>query len=246
MPIRLLRNFKTTAVLTLGLVGPAFGFFAGNHDCGMIGDGGYGPFDYRTHEPADIRRVERAHFPIHVENLTRGQSTAFPAGDIDYILRAFPNHHRALLAMANAEFKFKADPPPGARYAVQCWYERAILFRPDDSKAYMLYGIYLLRKNRVQEAIKVLEKGNSIGGRDANSYYNLGLAYFTVKDYDKALASAHEAYRMGFPLPGLRDKLKRVGKWVDLPPVESAPAQKPAEAAGAPDTAPAESAEPGK
>ena len=31
--------------------------------------------------------------------------------------------------------------------------------------------------------------------------------------YDKALASAHRAYGAGFPLPGLKNKLKRAGKW---------------------------------
>jgi len=41
----------------------------------------------------------------------------------------------------------------------------------------------------------------------------MGLIYFDLKDYDKALSFAHRAYGSGFPLPGLRDKLKKVGKW---------------------------------
>ena len=42
---------------------------------------------------------------------------------------------------------------------------------------------------------------------------DLGLAYADLKQYDKALESAHRAYGAGFPLPGLKNKLKRAGKW---------------------------------
>jgi hypothetical protein len=34
-----------------------------------------------------------------------------------------------------------------------------------------------------------------------------------MKQFDKSLESAHRAYALGFPLPGLREKLKRAGKW---------------------------------
>ena len=48
---------------------------------------------------------------------------------------------------------------------------------------------------------------------DANIHYNLGLALIEVGRVDDALMHAQLAYKAGFPLPGLREKLKRMGKW---------------------------------
>jgi tetratricopeptide (TPR) repeat protein len=52
-----------------------------------------------------------------------------------------------------------------------------------------------------------------LGEDTANMHYNIGLAYFELRDYDKALAHAKKAYEQGFTLPGLRDKLTQAGKW---------------------------------
>ena len=48
---------------------------------------------------------------------------------------------------------------------------------------------------------------------DMNVQYNLGLAYFRLKDYDKALFHAQRAYARGAQLPGLERMLRNVGKW---------------------------------
>jgi len=57
----------------------------------------YGPFDYlqRADFPGELAVVEDNHFDEGVESLKKGMSTS-PIGDIDYTLRAWPNHHRAL------------------------------------------------------------------------------------------------------------------------------------------------------
>jgi hypothetical protein len=52
-----------------------------------------------------------------------------------------------------------------------------------------------------------------LGEDNPNTNYNIGLIYFDLKDYEKSLSFAQRAYGSGLPLPGLRDKLKRVGKW---------------------------------
>jgi hypothetical protein len=194
----------------------------GYNDCGQLGDG-YGPFDYRTAPMNERKTVESFHFTREVENLTRGNTTSTPAGDIDYTLRAFPNHHRALRAMMNAGLKAKTEKPSGSRYTISCWFERAIVFAPDDGTVYMLYGTYLLRRGNAEAAIRRFNQAQEFSSGDANLEYNLGLAYFSAKDYEKALQHAHEAYRLGFPLPGLRDMLDRAGKWRDAPPGSASP-----------------------
>lgn len=193
----------------------------------------YGPFDYRT-EKSKLGIVEGAHFLPFVENLTRGNTSTTPGGDIDYTLRASPNHHRALLAMIKLASREKRDKPIGTRYTIACWLDRAERFAPDDAMVKTIYGTYLLQRGKGSEGAKKLEEALELAGDNVNIHYNLGLAYVDLKDYDKALASAHKAYQLGFPLPGLRNKLKKVGYWRELPPkavlTEEAPAR-PIEAA---------------
>lgn len=180
--------------------------------CGSL-DNGFGPFDYRTASQFTRYRVEHYHFTEQVATLTHGQSGESIGGDIAYTLRAFPNHIRALMAMAELARRQKRDPPTGSPYTVECWFQRAEEFRPDDGQVYLAYGVALLQRGKQSAAIAQLEKALELLPNDANAEYNLGLAYFDRKEYDKALAHAKKAYALGFPLPGLREMLKREGQW---------------------------------
>lgn len=175
----------------------------------------FGPFDYHASPPERRNLVENAHFTQDVERLRRGQSTAVIGADIHYTLMVFPNHPRALLAMSNLAQKEKLAKPAGSGFTVDCWFDRAVRFRDEDATVRMLFGIYLLKTNRAEQAVVQLEKASEFEGENANLAYNLGLAYFDLHDYKKSLAFAHQAYEQGFPLPGLRNKLKRAGKWSD-------------------------------
>lgn len=181
--------------------------------CGQL-ENAYGPFDYRT-QRKELEIVEGAHFTPIVERLERGTTSTTAGGDIDYTLRASPNHHRALKAMMDLARKEKRDPPAGTRYSVSCWFMRGEAYRPDDPMVKVLHGVFLLRSGKKTEAVTKLEQAASLDSGDANIQYNLGLAYFDVGQHEKALQSAHRAYAAGFPLPGLREKLKRAGKWAE-------------------------------
>jgi len=194
---------------------------AGPNVCGELGNG-YGPFDYRTEHGEPKALVEGAHFKPQIEALISGKTSDSTAGgDIDYTLRAFPNHHRALLAMIRLGEKEKTDKPSGSRYTVECWLERAIRFRPDDGIARMVYVNYLTKKGRVAEATRQLEVVAAATDDNSFTQYNIGMLYFDLKNYDRALTQAHRAMALGFPRTGLRDRLRSVGKWVDAPTVES-------------------------
>lgn len=182
--------------------------------CGDLSNA-YGPYDYRTATEAQKHLVEKTHFPTHVEHLQRRATGSF-GGDIDYTLRAFPNNPRALLAMMKLGAKERALRPQGARWPVECYFDRAVRFAPDDPAVRTVYGLYLISTGQRQAAERELETAREalkkLGG-DRNLSYNLGLAYFNLGNYDAALEQAKTAYALGFPLPGLREKLKRVGKW---------------------------------
>lgn len=181
----------------------------------------YGPIDYRVATPDQLELVETRHFTGNVESLKSGER-GYLAGDIDYTLRAFPNHPRALMSMMKLSLRDKTLQPPGAKYSVTCYFERAERFQPDDPVVKMLFGIYLSKTGHADEALKKFQEAERLGGDNANVLYNLGLEYFNLKRYDEALDFAHKAYARGFPLPGLRDMLKRAGRWKDAAPKQVA------------------------
>lgn len=185
-------------------------------ECGSLDNNRIGPWDYRSSD--QLGHIERAHFNSSVEFLRRGQTSMTPGGDMAYILRVFPNHHRALMATVKFAQKTKKNPPPEMSYTVECWFERAERFKPDDAMVKTIYGIYLIQSGKAKNGAEQLEAAAELAGDNGNIRYNLGLAYFQLKQYDLALDNAHRAYRLGFPLPGLRNMLQRAGKWRDVAP----------------------------
>lgn len=181
--------------------------------CGNPFQTGTGPWDYRTASAAQRALVENRHFTADVRAMRGAGTTKHLAADIGYTLRVFPNHHQALMTMSDWALKTRQNPPQGSEFTVECWFERALIFAPDDAMVKTVYGTALIKRGKAKEAIAQLEAALQQAGNNANVHYNLGLAYFDVKDYAKALESAHAAYRLGFPLPGLKNKLQRVGAW---------------------------------
>jgi len=213
-------------LLTSALVlGGSMGAQAGEVDCGSLKNH-YGPFDYRTASTDTKHGVESYHFTPKVENLIGGQNTYTPGGDMAYTLHVFPNHHRALMSLIKLAKKQNTTKPREMRYSVLCYFDRAERFAPNDATVRVLHGIYLMQISQHRDATKKFEEAIEHAGDNANVYFNLGLAYFELKDYDRALDNAHKAYRLGFQLPGLRNKLEKAGKWKELPQAQNEAAPK--------------------
>jgi tetratricopeptide (TPR) repeat protein len=196
--------------------------------------GQYGPYDFRK----DLDRlpiVLGAHFTPEVEALIRGRTSTTPGADIDYTLRAIPNHHRALLSMMRLGDKERSPKVIGATYTVECYFDRGIRFAPDDQIVRMLYATYLTEHRRNKEALAQLQAVQTMAGDSPFTHYNLGLLFFELKEYDLALAEAHQAMALGHPQPGLRDKLHGVGRWTEPPAAPAAPAAVSAASAPAAD-----------
>ena len=192
-------------------------------ECGELANA-YGPFDYRT-SGNKLVIVEMHHFTPDVQALRAG-ATGKIGADIDYTLRASPNHHRALIAMADLARKTNTSQPVGAHYTVACYFDRAIRFAANDPMVRLIYGTNLLREGKQQEALKQLKLASSMDPDNANVHYNLGLLYLDLKDYPKARESAHRAYELGFSLPGLKKMLQDAGQWES--PAASTASNRPA------------------
>ena len=210
----------------------AFALSASAQECGPLrGPGQYGPYDYRT-DKDKLPVVEDHHFTPVVETLVRGQEGSL-GSDLDYTLRAFPNHSRALVAMMKLGDKEKTARPAGANYPVECYFERAMQFRPTDRAVRVIYAGYLGKTGKKTEAINQLLGVQEMDG-PKNPYvpYEIGLLYFDLGDFEKSLAFAHRANREGATLEGLKNRLLKAGKWRD-PPADAAPAARRRSAAQA-------------
>ena len=204
--------------------------------CGSL-ENAYGPYDYRTDRGNRLYLVESAHFTPVVESLISGLSGPLGA-ELDYTLRAFPNHHRALISVRRYGQKTKLPQPPNLRYTVECYFARALQFRPDDTTVRMLYAGYLYQNNRPDEAATQLERTSFDAKESGFTQYNIGLVHLEAQQYDKALVQAHRAIALGFTRPDLKDRLVAVGRWrepeVPAPPeaAASGPVPLPVDAPG--------------
>ena len=208
-------------------------------DCGRPGDspGRFGPFDYRA-AGLDQERwlVESAHFTLYMEDMAlygfssrqartggSGEEAAgwsLVGGNLDYTLYAFPNHSRALYAMAIWQERTKKEDPIGLQGALQgsrmlpaeCYFQRAVGYTPDDPLVFHAYGAYLQKIGQLTKAADQYKRAIELNPNAPEPHYNLGLLYFQLGDYANASLHADRAYALGYPLPGLKRKLASVGR----------------------------------
>jgi tetratricopeptide (TPR) repeat protein len=169
--------------------------------CGELDpEGQFGPYDYaNSSDRKNLPIVEQFHFTPGVENLISGNTT-YIGGDLDYVLRAFPNHYRALESMAKLSLREKTLRPEGAKWVMECYFDRAIRFRPADGMVRLIYGNYLQRLGgRQDDVLEQYQVAVSLQPENANINYNLGLMYLKKKDYEQSIVYAKKAYELGFP-----------------------------------------------
>ena len=184
-----------------------------NNPCGKIYMDRYGPYDYRT-ERDKLKVVEEFHFSPSVEFLVKGLSGHF-SHDINYTLLSSPNHPRALLSAVRYAERAQSDQPFGMSYTVECYFDRAVRYRPDDTVVRALYAQYLHKRKRTADGLRQLDLAVGFAGDSAFSHYNLGLMYLELGEADKALAQAHRAIELGVTRDELMNELKKQGKWRD-------------------------------
>jgi tetratricopeptide (TPR) repeat protein len=168
-----------------------------------------GYFDYYDQHPAAhnlLGTVEQHHLNQGIEAVNKG-SLSYALQHFDFILNRFPNHPRALLLVSEVFHKMKTPAK------ADLYFQRAIELYPETAPTYAAYGIFLQKSGQLERAIENYKTSLKLDPGHMGTHYNLGLAYFDKKQFDLANQHAQEAYAQGFPLPGLRDKLRKVGAW---------------------------------
>jgi tetratricopeptide (TPR) repeat protein len=173
--------------------------------------------------------VETHHFPPQTEMLIRPLQRHF-GSDIAYTLQRYPNHHRALATIVRLGEREGTDQPQGSPRTIECWFNRAARFAPDDPVVRGLYADYLARRSRPEEAAEQLIWMERAAAGNPLTHYNIGLLYTEIKKYEEALTQAHKALELGMPnIDELRRRLMQSGHWREpstspLPRPASSPA----------------------
>ena len=225
-----------TRIAFVALVWPlaALQTYAGEMDCGPLKNwNDFGPFDYadpahRVPTGADpmglVKRVENVHFQPDMKavNLKRFGIERL-TGEFVYTLRMFPNHPEALYAMSRLEslaggkLPQKAITPFTPKISADCFFDRAIRFRPEDKDVQLVYGMHLHKQKRYENALAAYEKAEYLGEDSTNLYYNLGLLHADMKNWTKAISYAEKAYSGGAYFPALRERIEKAGYTLSLP-----------------------------
>jgi tetratricopeptide (TPR) repeat protein len=201
------RKILTALVATLALSWGSAAVGQQVPGCGSL-QNAFGPFDYR--DPAargePLRLVESAHFTPEIESLTKG-NTGTVAGDLDYTLRAFPNHHRALYSISQYALRGGGQGSNLPLRSADCYFQRAIAFRKDDETVRMLYANYLSKRKQVAAAREQYEEALRLAPNSPEVNYNAGLFFLADGDLDSAKKYARVASEGGYPLIGLHRKI---------------------------------------
>lgn len=158
--------------------------------------------------------THRHHFNEDVEALRAGITTE-PIGDVDFVLRSFPNHHRALYTSMQYRLKHRKWPKKSKWQPAECSYQRAINFSPRDLTIRSQYAILQYKFRKYEDALETYRAADKLNPDDPLLQYNMALTMVKLKKYKEARAVAEKVYASGFPLPGLRNKLITAGHWKD-------------------------------
>lgn len=216
-------NSKPVSLIAGILFSSAFSAAA----CNLNLSNAVGPWDYgapENHAPngsnpmGNVKRVTNVHLTPSMLNLQRGGTAAIIGSDLDYTLRAIPNHPQALLLASKLERLIElklAHRYERMKTSAECYFQRAIKLNPQLDSTRIVYGIHLHQKKHYSKAIEQYTTALNNGSSSTNLHYNIALTLVELKKYEDAKKHAEIAYGRGFPLPGLKNKLKKSGYPID-------------------------------
>lgn len=150
----------------------------------------------------------------------RARATTDPTQRKRLVERAI-GEHRYTLARTPIEHPMYADMAVSIGMAYRLlgdheqalnYFDRAINAHPTLPDAWQAKAMVYRDQKRLDDAREVLLKGNeAVGGNSADIHYFLGLVCADARDMDCAVEHARRAYELGYPLPGLRERLAAAG-----------------------------------
>ena len=168
-----------------------------------------GDNDYYTSQSMPLLRTVEQYHLIPGEEKLRNRNYESAYGDFSFILRYFPNHPRALLAMVHLCSEWRSQ-----HCLLDTVFEKAIAVRPNEPGTFVVSGIYLHRIKRYKEAIGELEQALRLGDRQISTIGNLCHAYDGDRDPMRANGCFEKVRRLNpdeiVPIPSLPEALNNM------------------------------------
>ena len=120
--------------------------------------------------------------------------------------------------MSKVSMREGTDKPYGSPYTVDCWFQRAIVWRSDDLIVRLIYANHLTQTKRLKDAAAQADIVASNAGDSAFTHLNVGLVFYDMGNFDAALKHAHKAIELGLNNMTLKDLLVKAGKWSETAP----------------------------
>lgn len=197
--------------------------------------GQYGPFDYYDPPKHSIQLVERAHLGPKTELLAEEGRWCRYFSDLDYTLRAFPNHPKGLVKMSQflehhaacnrkpskkkksksvADIYAELEEGAWRERTPEYYFDRAIKYRSQYAETHILYGRYLFRKHKLEKSEKeFLVAANLINtaSQKATTNYYMSLINLEKGDCKMAKQFAGKSYKSGYDILDLKEKIEKSG-----------------------------------
>jgi tetratricopeptide (TPR) repeat protein len=170
-------------------------------------------WDYRTRDSSDQMRYQIAdnwenHTGPAKSRMDKGEFTRQVMADLNFTLIRYPNHYLALEQLVryaqNGGKPYEYGEP-------QCYFNWARQFASNDAQVVVAEAYFAWKTGNKQRAEDLYRWAMELDPQLVTAPYNLGLLYVELKQYDKAVEQAIAAYSMGYPLPGLRNRLREAG-----------------------------------
>ena len=184
--------------------------------CPVVSDSGITKKDYRLRDSTDLRPRYNDNYRNHMapalQRMKEGSYSRIVMADLDFTLRRWPNHYAALQALIAYE---RGGGAANILTPVSCYFQRAYRFVPEDANIFILYGIYNHKQRRYDVAESAWLFALQIDDQSMEAHYNLGLLFHRLERFSESLEHARIAYSLGYPLPGLKEKLASAGYWTE-------------------------------
>ena len=199
--------------------------------CGALDAGAVEPRDYfETTSNANaaaasrqtLANVEARLFPPLVASLNLQRVPKAKLTDsLDQLLRLYPNHPRGLWAVSSLEARLGELPKTTNAWQIpsftaDCFFERAFRFKDSDADLWVVLGMHLHSRKRLDAAAKAYEQAAKLGAIAGGFHYNYALLLADLQRWDDAAAQAQLAYAAQYLPPGLEKKFKAAGKTLTI------------------------------
>jgi tetratricopeptide (TPR) repeat protein len=192
-------------------------------ECGPVPlPGAAGPYDYVDPKYSwNLNDINQNHW-VPAQQELADKRVQYALMQLNYLLIRVPNHYAGLFELGRIEQLYPGisyDPSQAGKDIMffpptpECYFDRAFRYRPNDPTLRMLFGLYHHKGKRLEKALVEYHKAEAMDPESSEIQYNLGLVYLDLKDYEASLKHAQKAYKLGYPLAGLRKKLTAAGKW---------------------------------